>query len=73
MSDKTTYETRVTQITFVPKGQPIFSEMATKIQIIDETGGEFVNVSQGSCRISIDPKEWPALREAINKMIGDCR
>jgi hypothetical protein len=67
------YETRTTQTTIAPEGQPIFSEQATKIEIDDEAGGEFVTVSQDDVKISISPEEWPVIRAAINKMIKRCR
>ena len=68
------YETRTTQTTIAPEGQPIFSEQATKIEIYDEARGEFVLVSQDSVgKIQINPEEWPVIRAAINAMIKRCR
>lgn len=75
----TAFETRITAVTVVPVGSPIYVEMATKIEIVDEAAGEFVEVKQ--CRgqpgdtgsVSIAPDEWPAVRKAIDKMIGECR
>lgn len=69
------YETRTTRITVAPEGEPTFSEMATHIEIDDEAAGEFVSVTQpgGAGGIKICPQEWPAIREAIDKMIGECR
>lgn len=68
---------RTTQITVVPEDQPIFSEQAITVSIVDESGGEFVEVQQASRteigKITINPEEWPALREAISLMIADCR
>ncbi len=70
-------ETRVTQIVVCPPGEPLFSEMATKVEIVDESGGEFVEVSQHGGtdigKIQISPEEWPALRSAINRMMRQCR
>ena len=43
MSD---YEMRVTRVVVLPKGQELFSEQATIIEIDDENGGEFLKVSQ---------------------------
>lgn len=31
-----TYETRITRLTVLPKGEPLFAETATHIQIEDE-------------------------------------
>ena len=71
------YESRVTAMTVVPKTQPIFSEQATTITIVDESGGEFVEVCQSGRsdlgKIAINPEEWPALRDAIQLMIEHCR
>lgn len=71
-------KTRVTQLVVVPKGEPLFSEMATTIEITDEAGGgEFVLVSQVGRvdvgKITINPEEWPALRAAINRLVRQCR
>ena len=69
-------ETRVTQIVLCPPSEPLYSEMATTVQIQDESGGEFVEVSQtGSSlgKVWINPEEWPALRAAINRLIRQCR
>ena len=71
------YETRTTSMTIVPKGEPLFSEQATVVSIVDESGGEFVEVRQSGRadlgKIAINPKEWPALRDAISLMIENCR
>lgn len=73
----TQYECRVTQWTVGPVGEATYSERATVISIDDEAGGEFVVVCQSSRsdrgRIAIDPGEWPALRDAIEHAIGQCR
>jgi len=64
-------ETRVTQMTVVPEGEPIFSENAFIISIDDEAGGEFLSVMDNHrCeKITVNPEDWPALRSAINKMM----
>lgn len=71
------YITHTTRVVLLPKGEPIFSERATTVEIDDEAGREYVTVSQdtrdGFGKIAIEPAEWPALRELIEKMIGDCR
>ena len=69
------YRTRITQLTVVPEGEPSFSEMATTVEIDDESAGEFVVVSQDARTdkgIAITPEEWPELRAAINQMIEQC-
>lgn len=73
----TEYETRWIKMAVVPKGEHLFSEYATDVEIVDEAAGEFLRVSQ--CRandaghILIDVDEWPALRNAIDIMIKECR
>lgn len=73
----TTYETRITRLTVAPRGEATFSEQATHIEIDDEAAGEFVSVSQDRCNgkqcFLIDPEEWPALRDAIDRMVKECR
>lgn len=70
------YETRAIKIVVAPKGSPIFSELATTVEICDEAGGEFVEVAQsqpGCGKILIEAAEWPAIRDAIEKMLANCR
>jgi len=73
----TEYETRTLSVIVVAKGEPIFSEMATRVEIVDEAGGEYVEVSQHGRpdlgKISINPEEWPMLRDAIDSMVAQCR
>jgi hypothetical protein len=70
-------ETRVISVMVLPVGEPIFSEMASSVRIEDEANGEHVVVEQHGRadigKISINPDEWPSLREAINNMIAQCR
>lgn len=60
-----------------PVGVPVFSEMITEVSIVDEAGGEFVEVRQShlneSGTVQIDHAEWPALRAAINRAMRMCR
>jgi hypothetical protein len=73
------HDVRVLELIVMPKGQPTFSEMATRIAIDDEAGGEYVKLTQYgghadlSKSIAIDPDEWPKLRECIDYMISECR
>lgn len=71
------YTTRTTSLTVLPEGQPIYSEQATSVNIVDEAGGEFVEVCQSGRsdlgKIAINPEEWPTLRAAIDTMIEQCR
>lgn len=70
------YITRTTQLTVLPQDQEVFSELATHISIDDESAGEFVRVKQDGRTdnsIAINPDEWPAVREAIDRMVNECR
>ncbi len=76
----TEYETRVTRVHVMPKGQPLFSEMAATVEIVDDAGGEYVRVTQQAAErgdqtqmITIEPTEWPVLRDTIERMISECR
>jgi len=70
-------ETRITSVTVVPAGEPLWSEMATVVSIADEGGDEFVAVMQSQAKgeqtINIDPSEWPHIRAAIDRMMAECR
>ena len=70
---KKNYQTRITQMTVCPEEDSLFSELATRVSVDDEGGGEFVVVSQEGGKILISPEEWRPLCEAINKMISECR
>lgn len=70
-------ETRITSLIVLPEGEALFSERASVVRIEDEAGGEYVVVSQesvpGRGNIAINPEEWPALRDAIDRMVKECR
>ena len=67
------YEVRTTQLTLTPKGDPIFSERAMHLRIVDEAAGEFVEIAQEEGAIQIDRDEWPHLRSAIEEMFKQCK
>lgn len=73
----TKYETRATSWHVLPKGNPLFSELATGIHVEDESGGEFVTVEQMSMtesrKVAFSHEEWPAIRSAIDHAISECR
>lgn len=68
---------RITQITILPEGEPIFSEEGTVITIADETSGEYVNVRNLSSfhgeahEIDILPTRWPIIRDAIDTLMAN--
>ncbi len=74
------YETRITRLTLVVRSEALFDERSTDIELTDEAAGEFVVVTQKSGHnkvqpqtISIDPDEWPVLRDAIEFMVKEAR
>jgi hypothetical protein len=71
------YETRTVKVSIAPKGEPLFHNGVTNIEIVDEAAGEFLEVTQcndsNEGKISIEKSEWPTLRAAIDQMIRDCR
>ena len=68
-----TYETRTTKIIVGVKGDQIFSESITEVEIIDEAAGEFLEISQDNVKLRFDKDEWPHIRSAVNKMFKLCR
>ena len=66
-------EIRTTQVIVGPEGMAVFDEAMFTVTIVDEASGEFVEVSQLENKIRVDSAEWPVLREAINRMIKECR
>lgn len=71
------YETRIIKLVVAPKDEPIFSKMATTIEIDDEAAGEYVRICQLSrgenSTVCFDPVEWVAIRSAIDYMVSKCR
>lgn len=77
MKETPKYEQRVHTIVVVPAGKQIFDESATYIGIEDEAAGEFIKVWQirddRDKDVRIDPEEWPVIRDAIDKIMKECR
>jgi hypothetical protein len=72
------YETRTLKIAVCVKGEPIFHEGTTEIEIVDEAAGEFLKITQSPDDaepgvIRIDAIEWPMLKAAIDRMLKECR
>ena len=58
-----------------PRNEPIFSEMATIVEVTDEAAGPFVTVRQPGGHIQargidIEGPEWPLIRQAIDDMLA---
>ena len=69
---------RVTALTVVPEGEPLYSERAMEVEIVDDAGREYVVITQSTrrdqqLRLEVGPEEWPALRAAVDRMIRECR
>ena len=69
-------ETRHTRIRVAPTGDHIHSDQGFTVEIdSDCSGGEFVVVTDHADEhsVGINPEEWPSLRDAIDKMVDECR
>jgi hypothetical protein len=74
MKDAIQYETRITRLTVNKPGEPIFSELATHIEIEDEAGGEFISIRQQPDHardgvVNITADEWPHIKAAIEQLL----
>lgn len=71
------HETRPIKWIHSPGGETLFSERAIIIEIVDESGGEFVTVKSqhddAAGEVRIDADEWPTLWPAIDHAINQCR
>jgi hypothetical protein len=74
------YTSRITQITVLPIGEPIFSERATVISINDEAGGGFITVkqqvdysSEKNQTVAFDLEEWEEVKGVIDQMFKDIK
>ena len=72
------YITRVTRLSVMLKGDPIYANSVTHIEIEDEAGGEFVVVKQqddliepGEIRIALD--EWEAIKAAVEQLLPETK
>jgi hypothetical protein len=55
------------------KGEQIFDDSVTEVEIVDEAAGEFLEISQEGGKLRFDPEEWPHVRDAVEKMFKLCR
>jgi hypothetical protein len=68
--------TITSRITVLPKGESIFSQLATEISIIDEAAGPFIEMRQiaenGEEKIlRFDVDEWSYIAKATSKLIQE--
>lgn len=71
-------KTITSRITVLPEGEPIFSHLATDINIVDEAAGPFIEMRQFPdhgeekyTRFDID--EWSYIAKAVGKLIQETK
>ena len=69
------YETRAIMVLVAPEGERIFTDRGFAIEVVDESGGEYLVISnaESNSKVAIEPGEWPHLRDAIDKMFAGLR
>lgn len=72
------YVSRVTQVTVQPEGKPLYDATSTIIDIDDEGGVEFVEITQypedkDEQSIRVAPEDWPMIRKAVDDLIKQCK
>jgi hypothetical protein len=78
MKPKPEYISRITRVTVLPPSEPIFSERATEISIIDEAAGEFIEIRQcgdnpdQSVKIG-DEREWKEIKDTVDMLFKNIR
>lgn len=67
-------------MTILPVGEPLFSDRATVVSIVDEAAGEYIQVKQQADTtsetdqtIAFDPDEWEEVTDVVNQMFGEIR
>jgi hypothetical protein len=59
----------IQRIAIMPIGGSLNDETVIRVGVDDEGAGSFVTVDRDDQRFEIDPDEWPALRDAIERMM----
>ncbi len=71
------HESRVVKVAVMLHGKSLLDDGVTYVEITDDGGGEYVTITQvigvDEKSIALDPAEWPALFEAIDRMVNECR
>ena len=70
--------TITSRITVLPKGESIFSQLATEISIVDEAAGPFIEMRQfpeegDEKNLRFDLDEWPHIAKAVGKLIQEIK
>lgn len=66
------FSTHTTALAVTPAGKGLLHEAATWVKIDDEGGGPFIVIEQGRGQVAIEPDEWPAIRDAVEQLLGVC-
>jgi hypothetical protein len=69
------YQERILSKIVLPKGEPLFSEMAFIVTMEDECAGAFVSILQQTDKaptIMVDKTEWEALKVVVDEMLLNC-
>ena len=61
-------ETVTTQLIVLSPGIEIHDDEAIAVEIDDEGGGPFLVIRQNESRVLINRDEWPAVRNAVNRL-----
>lgn len=74
----TEYEITTLSLIVKPKGDPIYSDFATIVEMTDEAGGPFIRILQHNDHtergeVRIDRDEWNAIKEATDTMLAVCQ
>lgn len=69
------YESRILSMVHVRTGRPQFDGTATVVTIVDEGGGEFLEIESVDTggKVRIGPDEWPTLSARIDEMMAQCK
>ena len=67
--------TRTIAVMICRESEGILDEYGTIIRVTDEGAGEFITLEPAisTNQIGVTKKEWPVLRDAIEKLLGECR
>lgn len=73
MSDTHTMIQRPISWCVSKEGEPIFGETGYTVTIVDEGGGEFIQIEDKDGKISFNPDEWPFIKKAIETAINEVK
>jgi len=69
------FNARITKITILPEGTPIFGVEAIHVTVADEAAGEYISIEQiteqSDNKIGFEKEAWPLLKKAIQTIVDD--